>query len=103
MPRIRASPPAGKSDQPASWLASHVRANSQSRFRVAIALSGLFALQDRFWWDPALNIVTAGIYPLLTDAGLLVVGYALGYAVMRLIAGPARNDRLAGPSSLHSC
>jgi hypothetical protein len=63
-----------------------------------VALSGLFALQDRFLWDPALNIVTVGIYPLVTDAALWAVGFALGYAVMRLIAGPVRDDPFAHKS-----
>jgi hypothetical protein len=63
-----------------------------------IAMSGQFALQDRFVWDPALNIATVGIYPLVTDAAFWVVGGALGYAVMRLIAGPARNDPFARKS-----
>jgi hypothetical protein len=60
-----------------------------------IAMSGQFAVQDRFVWDPALNIATVGIYPLMTDAAFWVVGGALGYTVMRLIAGPARSDCLA--------
>jgi len=60
-----------------------------------VALSGLFALQDRFFWAPALNNVTVGIYPLVTDAALWAVGFVLGYAVMRLIAGPARDDPFA--------
>ena len=63
-----------------------------------VALSGLFALQDRFLWDPALNIVTTGMYPLLTDTALWAVGFALGYAVMHLIAGPARDDAFVGKS-----
>jgi hypothetical protein len=63
-----------------------------------VALSGQFALQDRFLWDPALNIETAGIYPLVTDAALWAVGFVLGYAVMRLIAGPARDDPFARKS-----
>ena len=63
-----------------------------------VALSGQLALHDRFLWDPALNIVTVGIYPLVTDAALWAVGYALGYAVMRLIAGPARDDPFARKS-----
>jgi eukaryotic-like serine/threonine-protein kinase len=62
------------------------------------SLSGLFAIQDRFLWDPALNIVTRGIYPLLTDAAFWAAGFAFGYAVMRLIAGPARDDPFAGKS-----
>jgi hypothetical protein len=49
-------------------------------------------------WDPALNIETAGIYPLVTDAALWAVGFVLGYAVMRLIAGPARDDPFARKS-----
>ena len=65
---------------------------------LVVVLSGLFAFYDRFLWDPALNIVTVGIYPLVTDAALWAVGFALGYAVMRLIAGPARNDGLARKS-----
>jgi hypothetical protein len=63
-----------------------------------VALSGLFALQDDFFFAPALNIATGGIYPLVTNAALWAVGFALGYALMRLIAGPARNDPFARKS-----
>ena len=63
-----------------------------------VALSGTFALQDRFLWSPALKIVGAGIYPVVTDAALWAVGLALGYALMRLVAGPARNDLFARKS-----
>jgi eukaryotic-like serine/threonine-protein kinase len=63
-----------------------------------VALSGLFALQDRFLWNPALNIVSVGISALVTDAALWAVGFALGYAAMRLIAGPARSDPFARKS-----
>ena len=63
-----------------------------------VALSGNFVLQDRFLWSPALNIVSAGIYPVVTDAALWVVGLALAYGLMRLIAGPARNDPFARQS-----
>jgi hypothetical protein len=63
-----------------------------------VALSGQLALYNRFLGDPTLNIVTVGIYPTVTDAALLAVGFALGYAVMRLIAGPARDDPFARKS-----
>jgi serine/threonine protein kinase len=63
-----------------------------------VALSGLFALQDDIFFAPALNIATGGIYPLVTNAALWAVGFVLGYAVMRLIAGPARNDQFARKS-----
>jgi hypothetical protein len=62
---------------------------------LVVVLSGQFAIYDRFLWDPALNIVTVGIYPLVTDAALWAVGFALGYAVMRLIVGPDRTDGFA--------
>ena len=60
-----------------------------------VALSGELALHDRFLWDPALNIATVGIYPMLTDAALWALGFALGHGIMRLIAGPARSDVFA--------
>jgi serine/threonine protein kinase len=58
-----------------------------------VALAGMFGVYDRFLWDPALNIATAGIYPLLTDAALWAVGLVLGYAVMRLVAGARTEAR----------
>ena len=48
----------------------------------------------------ALNIddCSWGFYPLVTDAAFWAVGFVLGYAVMRLIAGPARDDPFARKS-----
>ena len=42
--------------------------------------------------------VSPGVRPLLADAAFVSVGLMLGYAVMRLIAGPARNDQFARKS-----
>ena len=56
-----------------------------------------FAVRDRIWWQHLMRmmVATPGIGPLLADAALHAVGLALGYAVMRLIAGSARKDTLA--------
>ena len=64
------------------------------------AFSGLVAVRDRLWWDRFMQMMTVswGFYPIATDAALLAGGYALGHAVMRLIAGPARNDQFARKS-----
>jgi hypothetical protein len=44
---------------------------------------------------PAWMVFAPGIAPILADAATYVGIVALGHAVMRLIAGPAREDRLA--------
>ena len=70
----------------------------QRRGRSSEAPCRAVGLDTSKYADPALNIVTVGIYPLVTDAALWAVGYAVGYAVMRLIAGPARDDPFARKS-----
>ena len=44
---------------------------------------------------PAWMVFAPGVAPILADAATYVGIVALGHAVMRLIAGPAREDRLA--------
>ena len=39
--------------------------------------------------------VSSGVRPLLADTAFVSLGLMLGYAVMRLIAGPARADPFA--------
>jgi len=62
-----------------------------------LALPVYFAVRDRVWWQHFMRmlVATPGIGPVLGDAAFLAVGLALGYAVMRLIAGPAGKDPLA--------
>ncbi|HET8550150.1 MAG TPA: serine/threonine-protein kinase [Bryobacteraceae bacterium] len=58
---------------------------------------GLWAApRDRVWWDHLMHVMVAapGVAPVLIDAALLSAGIAVGYAVMRLIAGPAKRDAL---------
>jgi hypothetical protein len=59
--------------------------------------AGLIAVRDRLWWDRLMQMMTVawGLVPVASDAALLASGYALGYAVMRLIAGRARDDLFA--------
>jgi hypothetical protein len=40
-------------------------------------------------------VSTPGIRPIVADAAFFTAGLALGHALMRLIAGPARQDHLA--------
>jgi hypothetical protein len=58
------------------------------------------AVRDRIWWQHFMHAIVAvsGILPLLADAAFLAIGLALGYAVMRVIAGPARSDSFARAS-----
>ena len=48
------------------WRVSR-RFGSVGLSALIVALSGLFALKDRFLWDLALNIVAVGIYPLVVS------------------------------------
>jgi serine/threonine protein kinase len=54
-------------------------------------------IRDRIWWDTFMHIMTIklGIVPLLADAALLGFAMALGQAVMRIVAGPAKGDALS--------
>ena len=45
---------------------------------------------------PEWMVFAPGVAPILADAAVYVGIVALGHAVMRLVAGPSRNDRLAG-------
>ena len=47
---------------------------------------------------PEWMVFAPGVAPILADAGTYVGIVALGHAVMRLIAGPAREDRLRNES-----
>jgi hypothetical protein len=47
---------------------------------------------------PQWMVFAPGVAPLLADAGTYVGIIILGHAVMSLIAGPARDDRLARAS-----
>jgi hypothetical protein len=53
--------------------------------------------KERLNYDKFMGIMTMswGFYPMLAEAAFWAVAFALAYAVMRLIAGPARNDQLA--------
>jgi hypothetical protein len=46
---------------------------------------------------PEWMVFAPGVAPMLADAATYVVIVALGHAVMRLIAGPVREDQLARP------
>ena len=47
---------------------------------------------------PAWMVFAPGIAPILADAAAYVGMVAIGHAVMRLVAGPAREDRLRNKS-----
>jgi hypothetical protein len=63
---------------------------------VAVIVTG----GNRLLFEKVTQIMTvsSGVRPLLADAAFVSVGLMLGYAVMRLIAGPARNDQFARKS-----
>jgi hypothetical protein len=44
---------------------------------------------------PEWMVFAPGVAPLLADAAIYVGMVALGHGVMRLIAGPSKDDRLA--------
>lgn len=48
---------------------------------------------------PEWMVFAPGVAPVLADSATYVMIVALGHAVMRLVAGPAREDRLARSSS----
>jgi|GEM_PF-3044170 serine/threonine protein kinase len=62
-----------------------------------IVAVGAFTIRDRIWWDTFMHMMTikSGIEPLLADAALLGLAMALGQAVMRMVAGPAKGDGLS--------
>ena len=47
---------------------------------------------------PAWMVFAPGVAPILADAATYIGIVILGHAVMRLIAGPSREDRLARPT-----
>jgi hypothetical protein len=68
---------------------------------VAIAVvSAGASFRERLYYDKFMSVMTVswGFYPMVADAALWAVGFTLGYAVMRLIAGPARHDPFARKS-----
>jgi serine/threonine protein kinase len=64
---------------------------------VCIVAVAAFTIRDRIWWDTFMHMMTikSGIEPLLADAALLGLAMALGQAVMRMVAGPAKGDGLS--------
>jgi hypothetical protein len=55
-------------------------------------------LRERLVLDKLMQVIRAPfeLYPVMTDSAFWAAGLLLGYATMRLVAGPARTDRLAG-------
>jgi hypothetical protein len=47
---------------------------------------------------PAWMVFAPGVTPILADAAVYIAIVAIGHAVMRLVAGPAREDRLRNES-----
>ena len=49
------------------------------------------------YWDTFMQMMTVswGIQPLLADTALFVLGFTLGHAAMRMVAGPAKGDGLS--------
>jgi serine/threonine protein kinase len=65
-----------------------------------VVVSAGAPFRERLYYEKFTHMMTVswGFYPMVADAALWAVAFALGLAVMRLIAGPARNDRLARKS-----
>jgi tRNA A-37 threonylcarbamoyl transferase component Bud32 len=79
-----------------SWRVSR-RFGWPAQFAMILIVPLCLAVRDRIWWEGAMRMMvnTPEILPLLADAGLLAIAFSLGYALMRLSAGPARSDVLA--------
>jgi hypothetical protein len=67
---------------------------------IMVVVSAGAPFRERLYYDKFWHMMTVswGFYPMVADAALWAITFALGYAVMRLIAGPARNDRFARKS-----
>jgi serine/threonine protein kinase len=64
---------------------------------VFVVVGVSFAVRERFWFDRFMQVMNMPFetIPVAVDAAFGTLAFALGYAVMRVIAGPARSDRLA--------
>ena len=62
-----------------------------------VAVSADLTVRDRMYWDTFMQMMTVswGIQPLLADTALFVLGFTLGHAAMRMVAGPAKGDGLS--------
>ena len=80
----------------ASWRVSRRFGWAGQAAMLLIVPVGL-AFRDRVWWEHFMRmmVIAPGIGPLLADGAMLGAGLVLGYAVMRLVAGPSGKDRLA--------
>jgi hypothetical protein len=65
-----------------------------------VVVSAGAPFRERLYYEKFTHMMTVswGFYPMVADAALWAVAFALGFAVMRIIAAPARNDRLARKS-----
>ena len=82
-----------------SWrLARRFGRTAVAVFIVVVAV--IVAGGNRLLFQIVMPIMTvsSGLLPPLSETTFVSVGLMLGYAVMRLIAGPARNDRFARKS-----
>ncbi|HEY3615225.1 MAG TPA: hypothetical protein VGK96_00345 [Candidatus Sulfotelmatobacter sp.] len=54
-------------------------------------------MRERIWFDKFMQVIAAPFdaLPWAVDAAFFAAAMMLGYAAMRIIAGPVRSDRLA--------
>ena len=65
---------------------------------VFIGIVGVIGPPRDYWYAamfPEWMVFAPGIAPILADSATYIAALILGHAVMRLVAGPAREDRLA--------
>jgi serine/threonine protein kinase len=83
----------------AVWRASRRFGWAGPAVAVVVVSAGA-PFRERLYYEKFMHMMTVswGFYPLAADAAIWAVALALGIAMMRIIAGPARNDRFARKS-----
>jgi len=66
--------------------------------RLSLGLAADLSFRDRLNWDYLFRVMVAtpGPGPILADAAFFMSGLVFGHLLMRVVAGPARHDPLAG-------
>ena len=70
---------------------------------VCVAIVGIIGPPRDYWYAatfPKWMVFSPGMAPILADSAAYILIVIVGHAVMRLVAGPARADRLARETRL---